>query len=240
MNETNDGQTGGIAGGGVSLGPITVDVKASATEIMKAALLDSVIGVAKERGLLQTEHDDVKDFHTKFGLLVGDRPGHLTKRKLKERVECMLEELQEFAEACGLELQSHNGSTSHIVVAEIHGDQDLSAQADALIDLVYFAKGTSVMLGLPWSELWDDVQRANMAKVRGVGKRGHAVDCVKPEGWIGPQTGVILREADYDRSEWTEYQSLPDTPILEEACRDDVLPEEPAVNENGGWFDGNQ
>ena len=123
------------------------------------------------------EFEDVKAFHKKFGLLAHDHPGHLTDRKLRERVECMQEELYEFEDACEA--------------------QDLAAQADALIDLVYFAKGTAVMLGLPWDELWDDVQRANMTKVRGVGHRGHKVDCVKPPDWIGPTTMAILLRAGY-------------------------------------------
>jgi predicted HAD superfamily Cof-like phosphohydrolase len=136
------------------------------------------------------ELEDVREFHQKFSLLNFDTPGHLTNRKLTERIECMQEELDEFTEACD--------------------NQDLAAQADALIDLVYFAKGTAVMLGLPWPELWDDVQRANMAKVRGVGKRGHKVDCVKPAGWVPPQTIDILADAGYN----------PDT--VEDARDDDM------------------
>lgn len=118
--------------------------------------------------------DDVKDFHKKFGLLAYDTPGLLTHRKLKERVEFLQEELNEFVEGCAR--------------------QDLAEQADALVDLVYVAMGTAAMLGLPWEVLWDDVQRANMSKVRGVTHRGHAVDVTKPAGWIGPQTHQILRD----------------------------------------------
>lgn len=126
------------------------------------------------------EHEDVRKFHMKFGLLAYYTPGHLTHRKLQERVDCMQEELNEFCDACAT--------------------QDLAAQADALIDLVYFAKGTSVMLGLPWAELWDDVQRANMSKVRGSKIRNghlHKVDMVKPPDWQGPKTQLILRGAGY-------------------------------------------
>jgi hypothetical protein len=52
-------------------------------------------------------------------------------------------------------------------------------------------------MNLPWSSLWDDVNRANMAKVRGVGPRGNLVDCIKPLGWIGPRTEFYLGEAGY-------------------------------------------
>lgn len=134
--------------------------------------------------------DNVKQFHQKFGLLCYDTPGPLSSRKLGERIEFLQEELNEFITACGL--------------------QDLAGQADALVDLVYVALGTAVMLGLPWPELWDDVQRANMAKERGIGKRGHLVDCIKPAGWVGPQTLDLLRAAGYEPQDWLELDSHKD------------------------------
>lgn len=124
--------------------------------------------------------DDVKAFHRKFEMLDNDTPRHLTKRKLFERVEFLQEELMELS------------------VAVL--DQDLAAQADALIDLVYVAMGTASMMGLPWEELWDDVHRANMAKVRGTTHRGNKVDVMKPEGWVGPKTMDILNRHGYDAS----------------------------------------
>ena len=142
------------------------------------------------------EVNDVRDFHEKFDLLLGMQPRHLTRRKLQERIECLQEELTEFIEACD--------------------KQDLAAQADALIDLVYFAKGTAVMLGLPWRDLWDDVQRANMAKVRGETKRGHKVDVCKPAGWQGPQTRLILEGYGYT----TDTYHLNGT-FMESFCHDD-------------------
>jgi len=123
---------------------------------------------------------DVRNFHKKFDLITKDTPIHLTRRKLHERVECLQEELGEFNEACQ--------------------KQDLEGQVDALIDIIYFALGTLVMLGIkPWlfKLLWDDVQRANMSKVRGKTQRGHAVDVCKPEGWVPPQGAKILASAGY-------------------------------------------
>jgi predicted HAD superfamily Cof-like phosphohydrolase len=74
------------------------------------------------------------------------------------------------------------------------------------------------MMGLPWDELWDDVHRANMAKERGVGKRGHAVDCVKPVGWTPPKTEKILQQAGYCLEKFFDSNYN----ILEERCIDDV------------------
>lgn len=145
------------------------------------------------------EIEDVKAFHQKFGMIVSDTPGHLTIRKLLERIECMREELSEFEAAVHM--------------------QDLAAQFDALLDLVYFAKGTAVQLGLPWEDGWDEVQRANMDKVRGVTKRGHAVDCVKPDGWRAPDHAPALEAAGYCREDWEHTVCR----IDETRCRDDSV-----------------
>lgn len=123
------------------------------------------------------EYEDVRMFHEKFSMMVHKHPTHLTTRKLHERVACMQEELDEFEDAI------HN--------------QDMAKLADALVDLVYFAKGTAVQMGLPWRQLWNEVQRANMDKERGIGKRGQKVDCIKPEGWEGPKIELVLAEAGY-------------------------------------------
>lgn len=151
------------------------------------------------------EFADVDAFHEKFQLLRFQKPGHLTKGKLVERVEFMLEELLEFADAAGVDIQVTRDEDGewyrHVEPGLSVQEQDMAGQADALVDLVYVALGTAVMLGLPWDWLWNDVQRANMAKVRGVTHRGHAVDVTKPPGWQGPQTQRILDLAGYNPNE---------------------------------------
>lgn len=137
------------------------------------------------------EFNDVFTFHKKFDQLHSVVPTHLTPRKLIERIKFMQEELNEFVEASGLELTPEGEYYEA-------GFQDLALQADALVDLAYVTLGTAVMMGLPWSKLWNDVQRANMAKERGISHRGNLVDCVKPEGWVPPKTVEILRLAGYN------------------------------------------
>lgn len=147
--------------------------------------------------------DDVKKFHEKFGIIVKAKPGHLTKRKLIERIEFLQEELDEFIDACGIDPRTWELNDK---------PQDLAKQADALIDLVYVALGTAVMLGLVcWDKLWDDVQRANMAKVRGKTHRGHQVDVTKPEGWMPPTTDYILLQAGYVKN-LDQHQEADDEP----------------------------
>jgi hypothetical protein len=85
-------------------------------------------------------------------------------------------------------------------ITKAWGDDDLAGAADGLVDLVYVAMGTAHLLGLPWQQLWDEVQRANLAKERATSAederstRGHSLDVVKPEGWTPPDvTGVLER-----------------------------------------------
>lgn len=151
------------------------DVKISLDDEVKVLLKGFVSSV--EYLKTKSHAEDVRDFQEKFGQLLSTDPRHLTQRKLMERWEFLNEELEEFRLAVDT--------------------QDLAGQADALVDLVYVALGTANMLGLPWQDLWEDVHRANMAKERGVGKRGHLVDCIKPPGWKGPRTEDILREHGY-------------------------------------------
>lgn len=144
------------------------------------------------------ELEDVRAFHNKFGFIDSGRvPTMATQRKLTERAECMQEELDEFKNAIL--------------------SQDLPEQADALIDLVYFAKGTAVILGLPWEQLWDDVQRANISKERGITKRGHAFDVVKPAGWQKPNGEKILIENGFNIDFFKT-----DNKIDEALCTDDT------------------
>ena len=65
--------------------------------------------------------------------------------------------------------------------------------ADACADLVVVVVGTAIAYGIPFSDVWDEVHRTNMAKVSGPvredGKR------LKPEGWTPPNIARILLDA---------------------------------------------
>ncbi len=160
----------------------------------------------------------VEQFHQKFGHLVHRQPVYLTQRKLLERIKFMQEELDEFTKACGFKrVQGEFNSAGMWVDGDYYENtgvpQNLPEQADALIDICYVAKGTGVMLGLPWDELWNDVQRANMAKVCGVGKRGNLVDCIKPEGWQPPNTVDILLNYGWQPSDYLDKSKHKDDDV---------------------------
>jgi predicted HAD superfamily Cof-like phosphohydrolase len=127
---------------------------------------------------------DVLAFAQKFGMLVGQKPGHLTPAKMGERIKFLQEELDELMKSAK--------------------DHDLAEMADALVDLVYVAKGTALMLGIAWEDHWNTVQAANMLKVRGMTKRGNKVDVTKPEGWRPPCHDDVLSDSGYKRGQWVD------------------------------------
>lgn len=104
-------------------------------------------------------------------------------RHLNTRIEMMKEEVDEFDEAY------------------VRGD--FPGMIDALIDLIYFAIGTAILLGLTniaWVRCWSAVHMANMAKIpaptgdNSDGKKRGALNALKPEGWRPPDLAKILQQ----------------------------------------------
>jgi len=114
---------------------------------------------------------DVADFHELIRNDYADiTPSLVSEEYCLERARFIHEELTEFVEA------TNSG--------------DIVGAADALADIVYVALGTAYKMGLPFDEIWQAVQSANMHKVRGMTKRGNKIDAVKPEGWVGPEAAI--------------------------------------------------
>ena len=75
--------------------------------------------------------------------------------------------------------------------------KDSAAALDALVDIVYIALGTAWLFNLPFEKAWNEVQKANMSKIRTKSKskkRGTSFDVVKPKGWIAPDIEQIIEE----------------------------------------------
>jgi predicted HAD superfamily Cof-like phosphohydrolase len=125
--------------------------------------------------------DAVGAFHQRFGLDVtnGRSPHHIPVDLSMFRVAFLQEELNELIEA--------------------YNAQDLPKIADSLVDLVYVALGTAHLHGFPWEELFAEVQRANMQKVRAQrpedSTRLSTFDVVKPAGWQPPNIIEVLMRA---------------------------------------------
>lgn len=128
---------------------------------------------------MATNYQDIIDFHNKFGLKYDGKPMLLDKNTTDFRIKFIQEELNELI---------HSSS-----------NKDIVGMADALVDIVYVAMGTAYMMGLPWQELWSEVQRSNMEKVRALSssesKRNTSLDVVKPEGWNPPNLELIINKA---------------------------------------------
>lgn len=108
--------------------------------------------------------NDVYNFQTKIlGLEFPDKPIYLQDDRKRQATEKLEEELQEFKDAT-----------------------EISEQADALIDLIYFALGELHQAGIDTQRVWDEVHKANMNKIVGITKRGHMNDAKKPDDWKAP------------------------------------------------------
>ena len=112
---------------------------------------------------MKKEWNDVREFHEKFGHPVAGVPKMVDKKRALSRGKWMNEEVAEF------------------LVAE-----DIYEQADAMIDLIYFALGTLVEMGLEADELFDIVQQANMSKLWPDGKPHY-----------NPKDGKVIKPADW-------------------------------------------
>ncbi|MCL2312351.1 MAG: HAD family hydrolase [Firmicutes bacterium] len=112
----------------------------------------------------------VKEFQEAMDLPHRDIPELMLEQRARERYDYMLEELNEFIES-----------------------QTVVDQADAMIDLIYFAIGTLVEMGVKPQALFDIVQEANMSKLWPDGKprfREEDLKVIKPAGWESPEPKI--------------------------------------------------
>lgn len=107
----------------------------------------------------------VRDFQEKFGHPYKSTPCLLEKDRVEKRYDWMLEEINEFKEA-----------------------KDIYEQADAMIDLMYFALGTLVEMGIKPQKIFEIVHDANMAKLWEDGKHHEDENgkTIKPPNWEDP------------------------------------------------------
>jgi predicted HAD superfamily Cof-like phosphohydrolase len=118
---------------------------------------------------LRAAQGAVADFHRAFGHPISEVPRLLSPHRTQVRSDWMHEELDEFLEA-----------------------SDLVGQADAVIDLIYFALGTLVEMGVDAQELFNLVHNANMTKLSQDGQPILRPDgkIMKPETWVDPRDSL--------------------------------------------------
>jgi predicted HAD superfamily Cof-like phosphohydrolase len=121
-------------------------------------------------GCLTEAFEAVKAFHMAFNHPVNEsQPSRLNFERKMARSSWMQEELDEYNDA-----------------------KNMTEEADALIDLIYFAIGTFVEMGLDPSYIFDIVQEANMSKLFPDGKPHYNTQnkVIKPKEWISPNLKI--------------------------------------------------
>lgn len=115
---------------------------------------------------MDKEWQDVREFQRAFGHPVADKPCCMSRERAEKRYKWMKEEIDEFLEAEG----------------------DIVEQADAMIDVMYFALGTLVEMGIKPDKLFNIVHHANMSKLWSDGKPHYDQDgkTRKPTTWKDP------------------------------------------------------
>lgn len=122
---------------------------------------------------INEQYEQVKEFQKAFNCPYAEKPILMDMDRAKARYKWMLEEIDEFIEATE--------------------NKDLVEQADAMIDVIYFALGTLVELGIPPKELFDIVQKANMSKLWEDGKPHYNEigKVIKPSTWEDPHEKTV-------------------------------------------------
>lgn len=123
------------------------------------------------------EVGDVREMHQHFDLGEGKAgPSFPDDGVVQHRIDFIQEEFDELKEAVD--------------------NRDFPKFFDALIDLTVVIKGTAVLAGITpecWAEAWDEVARANMAKVKREAWDHHN-GLSKPEGWKPPDISAIVEK----------------------------------------------
>ena len=119
---------------------------------------------------LNQSYNLVKDFHIAFNHPYSLHPKRMEEFRRHARYDWMNEELDEFLEA-----------------------ELIEDQVDAMCDLIYFALGTLVEIGVKPEGIFNIIHEANMNKL---GKDGRPIyneqgKVIKPEGWQPPEKFIL-------------------------------------------------
>lgn len=133
---------------------------------VEARLSSTVLKLQGLRGAFE----DVGKFHE----ICDIKENEITEDLENKRIEFLMEEVIEYIKAVAL--------------------KDKAEIADALSDIIYFAIGTARIYGFPLPEVWNEVQKTNMAKAQKGGKvqRNEKGKIIKPPGWEPPDIQSIL------------------------------------------------
>lgn len=115
---------------------------------------------------------DIYLFHSKAGAYIGMKPKVPQLEVVQLREKLIEEEYREVVDA----LHSEN----------------LASIAQELVDLIVVTLGTAVSYGIDLNQVWNLVQKANMAKVGGPKREDGKI--LKPEGWQRPDVATEIKK----------------------------------------------
>ncbi|MEK4910587.1 HAD family hydrolase [Niallia sp. FSL M8-0099] len=133
---------------------------------------------------MNKQYEMVREFQSKMGQPVADKPTVMNRSRQKDRYAYMSEELTEFMES-----------------------SEVVDQADAMIDLIYLAIGTMVELGVKPEKLFEIVHEANMSKIWPDGKPHTDPETgkiIKPPTFVRPEP---LLQAEIERQAKKELRT---------------------------------
>ena len=118
---------------------------------------------------MDNAYESVLKFHQVFGHPVSEKPRMIDSERVQKRALWFREEIDEFI--CSTSLED---------------------QADAIIDLIYFAFGALVEMGVKPQQLFDIVHNANMKKLWPDGLPHYNSDgkVIKPNDWKDPENEI--------------------------------------------------
>lgn len=144
--------------------------------------------------------EKVREFHQAMGQAAPEKPT-LDGYPFQLRVKLLLEEVLEFAKASGYAVNyptAFGPSTPDIGSLQLTqiGEADWADMIDDLCDILYVAYGAFVAMGVDAAPFFDEVQRANMAKLWEDGKPRQRADgkILKPATWTPPDIEGKLKD----------------------------------------------
>jgi len=141
----------------------------------------------------------VKAFHE-----AADLPSHMVPFAkdgcyglFRLRIKCLLEEIMEYAQACGIALRVHGRliQLDDFEYDELFmDDSDIVGRMDALCDIIYFALGGAVMEGVNLDPCFKEVHHSNMTKISADGTvlRNAEGKIVKPPHFRPPNIKACI------------------------------------------------
>lgn len=119
--------------------------------------------------MLHKAQSAVHEFHRLFGVPFSNSPMLLASDRVEARIKWMQEELEELRAAT-----------------------DIVDQADAIADVIYFALGAFVEMGLDGGTVFALVHDSNISKLGPNGELSRDIDgkIVKPQGWTSPKQRI--------------------------------------------------